>query len=267
MPLLAEDFTVVAPDLLGHGESAKPRGDYSMGAYAVSIRDLLIALGHRRASVVGHSLGGGVAMQFAYEFPVFCERLVLVSSGGLGREVHLLLRAATLPGAELVLPLLAAMRLDAAGLALGSLLKRVGLRAAVDLAEMAKGYASLSDAESRQAFLLTLRASLDYGGQRVSGTDRLYLAALIPTLIVWGRNDQLIPASHGEEAQRAMPGSRLEIFEDTGHFPHLSDPIRFARLLRDFLHTTQPAEFEFSDADIDAMRQLMLAHAASVPAD
>jgi pimeloyl-ACP methyl ester carboxylesterase len=267
IPLLAEDFTVVAPDLLGHGESAKPRGDYSMGAYAVSIRDLLIALGHRRASVVGHSLGGGVAMQFAYEYPVFCERLVLVSSGGLGREVHLLLRAATLPGAELVLPALAALRLDAVGLALGSLLKRLGLRAAVDLAEMAKGYASLSDAEARQAFLLTLRASLDYGGQRVSGTDRLYLAALIPTLIVWGRNDPLIPATHGEEAQRAMPGSRLEIFDNTGHFPHLSDPIRFARLLRDFLCTTEPAEFEFSDQDIDAMRQLMLAHAASIAAD
>jgi pimeloyl-ACP methyl ester carboxylesterase len=266
MPLLAEEFTVVAPDLLGHGESAKPRGDYSMGAYAVSVRDLMIALGHRRASVVGHSLGGGVAMQFAYEYPVFCERLVLVSSGGLGREVHLLLRAATLPGAELVLPLLAAMRLDAVGLAAGNLLKRFGLRAAVDLAEMAKGYASLSDAEARQAFLLTLRASIDYGGQRVSATDRLYLAALIPTLIVWGRNDPLIPASHGELAQKAMPASRLEIFEEAGHFPHLADPIRFARILQDFLRTTSPAEFDFSDEDLGRMRELMHAHAASVAA-
>src|ERR671923_1730441 len=117
--LLAERYTVLAPDLLGHGRSAKPRGDYSLGAYAVSIRDLLIALGHRRGTVVGHSLGGGVAMQFAYEYPVFCERLVVVSSGGLGREVHPLLRAATLPGAELVLPLIASERVLGLGGALG----------------------------------------------------------------------------------------------------------------------------------------------------
>jgi len=91
IPQLADHYTVLAPDLLGHGQSAKPRGDYSLGAYAVSLRDLLIVLGHRRATVVGHSLGGGIAMQFAYEYPVFCERLVLVDSGGLGREVHPLL--------------------------------------------------------------------------------------------------------------------------------------------------------------------------------
>src|SRR3954452_10291427 len=142
-PLLAERYTVVAPDLLGHGHSAKPRGDYSLGAFAVSIRDLLIALGHRRATVVGHSLGGGIAMQFAYEYPVFAERLVLVSSGGLGREVHLLLRAATLPGAELVLPFIAHRRVLGAGGAVGQVLARLGLRAGPDIAEMARGYSSL----------------------------------------------------------------------------------------------------------------------------
>src|SRR5919201_3094810 len=125
--LLAERFTVLAPDLLGHGQSAKPRGDYSLGAYAVSIRDLMIALGHRRGTVVGHSLGGGIAMQFAYQFPIFCERLVLVSSGGLGREVHPLLRAATLPGSEIVLPLIASARIRAAGAAVGAFLERLGL--------------------------------------------------------------------------------------------------------------------------------------------
>src|ERR687895_105657 len=126
-PLLAQRFTVVAPDLLGHGRSAKPRGDYSLGAYAVGIRDLLIALGHRRATVVGHSLGGGIALQFAYEYPVFAERLVVVSSGGLGREVHALLRAATLPGAELVLPLIAHERVLSAGVFARRLLERIGL--------------------------------------------------------------------------------------------------------------------------------------------
>src|SRR5919198_5217771 len=105
MALLAGDHTLIAPDLLGHGRSAKPRGDYSLGAYAAGLRDLMVALDHPRSTVVGHSLGGGVALQFAYQFPERTERLALVSSGGLGREVHFLLRAATLPGSELVLPL------------------------------------------------------------------------------------------------------------------------------------------------------------------
>ncbi len=259
-PVLAEEFTVLAPDLLGHGQSAKPQGDYSLGAYAVSLRDLLVVLGHRRATIVGHSLGGGVAMQFAYEYPVFAERMVVVSSGGLGREVHPLLRAATLPGAELMLPLLAHQRVLGAGGAVGQILARLGLRAGPDIAEMARGYASLSDAEARAAFLHTVRAVIDYTGQRVSAADRLYLASLLPTLIVWGRRDPLIPAAHGEFAHGQMPGSRLEIFEEAGHFPHLDDPIRFAALLRDFLEETEPAEFEFSDEDLDELRQRILDH-------
>src|SRR5207302_1099078 len=157
VPLLAERYTVVAPDLLGHGQSAKPRGDYSLGAYAASVRDLLVALGHRRATVVGHSLGGGVAMQFSYEYPPFAERLVLVSSGALGREVHLMLRAATLPGSEVVLPLIAHARLRGLGAAAGQVLGRLGLRAGTDLAEMGRGYGSLADAGARMAFIHTLR--------------------------------------------------------------------------------------------------------------
>src|SRR3954451_3760023 len=133
LPYLAERFTVIAPDLLGHGGSAKPRGDYSLGAYASGIRDLLIALGHERASFVGHSLGGGVAMQLAYQFPEHCERLVLVSSGGLGREITPLLRAASLPGSELVLPLLVDDRVLDVGRTVGSLLGRVGLRVHTDV--------------------------------------------------------------------------------------------------------------------------------------
>jgi pimeloyl-ACP methyl ester carboxylesterase len=259
-PVLAEDFTIVAPDLLGHGESAKPIGDYSLGAYAVSLRDLLIALGHRRATVVGHSLGGGIAMQFAYEYPVFCERLVVVSSGGLGSEVHPLLRAATLPGAEIVLPLIASQRVLGWGGAVGQFLSRIGLRAGPDIAEMARGYASLADAEARSAFLHTVRAVIDYNGQRVSAADRLYLSSMLPSLIVWGRRDPLIPAAHGEAAHRLMPGSRLEIFEEAGHFPHLDDPIEFAAVLREFLEDTEPAEFDFTDEDLDELRHLILEH-------
>jgi pimeloyl-ACP methyl ester carboxylesterase len=244
MELLAERFTVLAPDLLGHGRSAKPRGDYSLGAYAAGVRDMMLALGHRSATVVGHSLGGGIAMQFAYQFPERSERLVLVSSGGLGREVHPLLRAATLPGAEYVLPLLAHRSLRDAGAAVAGALQRVGLRAGPDLAEIARGYGSLSDEGARAAFLHTLRAVIDPSGQRVDATDRLYLATELPSLIVWGARDPVIPVSHAEIAHEGMPGSRIEIFDDSGHFPQLDQPLRFARLLQRFVESTEPAAIE-----------------------
>src|SRR6266540_6380217 len=183
MPWLADRFTVLAPDLLGHGESAKPRGDYSLGAYASGVRDMLIALGHERATFVGHSLGGGVAMQLAYQFPERCERLVLIDSGGLGSEVNLLLRMATLPGSELVLPLLASERVLGVGRGVGRLFGRLGLRVHTDVAEMARGHASLAERDARAAFVHTLRTIVDPIGQRVNANDRLYLAEGVPFLI------------------------------------------------------------------------------------
>jgi pimeloyl-ACP methyl ester carboxylesterase len=244
LPYLAERFTVVAPDLLGHGESAKPRGDYSLGAYASGIRDLMLALGHERATFVGHSLGGGVAMQLAYQFPEHCDRLVLVSSGGLGREITLLLRAASLPGSELVLPLLVDERLLGAGRFVGRLLGRAGLRVHTDVGEVLRGHASLSDGEARSAFLHTLRTIVDAGGQRVDATDRLYLAESIPFLIMWGERDPIIPVEHGRAAHRLVSGSRLEIFPGAGHFPHLDDPLRFVGVLTDFIERTDPARVD-----------------------
>jgi pimeloyl-ACP methyl ester carboxylesterase len=240
-PLLSERFTLIAPDLLGHGESATPRGDYSLGAHATGVRDLLTALGHDRVTVVGHSLGGGIAMQFAYQFPERCERLVLVSSGGLGREVHLLLRAAALPGADFVLPLVTSPQLLGAGRRLGGLLRRARLAPEGDLDVLARGFASLDNAGSRQAFLHTIRAVIDPSGQRVSAHDRLALAALIPSLIVWGERDSIIPVAHGVAAHEAMPGSRLEVFAGAGHLPHDADPDRFAAVLSDFCDTTDGA--------------------------
>jgi len=242
LPYLAERFTVIAPDLLGHGESAKPRGDYSLGAYASGIRDLLIALGHERATFVGHSLGGGVAMQLAYQFPEHCERLVLVSSGGLGRDITVLLRAASLPGSELVLPLLVNERVLGVGRAAGRLLGRIGLRVHTDVGEVLRGHASLSDGEARAAFLHTLRAIVDPGGQRVDASDRLYLAQAIPFLLVWGERDPIIPVEHARAAHRLVPGSRLELFPTAGHFPHLDDPLRFVRALIEFIETSEPAQ-------------------------
>jgi pimeloyl-ACP methyl ester carboxylesterase len=241
---LCREHTVIAPDLLGHGASAKPRGDYSLGAFASGVRDLLAALGHDRVTVVGHSLGGGVAMQFAYQFPERTERLVLVSSGGLGREVNLLLRAAALPGAELVLPLLVPKWLGSAVGKVGWAGSRLGLRTRLDLAEMLRGFLSLNDAGARAAFLHTLRAVIDPGGQRVSGHDRLYLAANLPTLLVWGERDPIIPVAHGHAAHASMPGSRLEVFDASGHFPHLDDPVRFTNVMWDFLASTEPATLD-----------------------
>ena len=173
LPQLAEDHTVLAPDLLGHGNSAKPRGDYSLGAYASGVRDLMIALGIDSATIVGHSLGGGVAMQLAYQFPDRLDRLVLVSSGGLGREVHMMLRLTALPAAEYVLPMLVAKPLRDAGEAIAAGLGRLGLQAGSDLEEIARGFASLGDVDARQAFVHTAQSIFDISGQRVSERDRL----------------------------------------------------------------------------------------------
>jgi pimeloyl-ACP methyl ester carboxylesterase len=250
---LAREHEVLAPDLLGHGQSAKPRGDYSLGAYASAVRDTMVALGHDRATVVGHSLGGGVAMQFAYQFPERCERLALVSSGGLGREVHPLLRAATLPGAEWVLPLLVHARVIGAGEAVARALGVLRLQAGTDLAEVARGFASLGDGEARDAFIETMRAVLDPGGQRVSALDRLYLAEALPSLLVWGTEDPIIPVEHGRAAHELMPGSRLELLEGAGHFPQLEEPHRFAELLAAFIAETEPAEL-----NTETMRERLL---------
>ena len=240
-PLLSERFTLIAPDLLGHGESATPRGDYSLGAHASGARDVATALGHERVTVVGHSLGGGIAMQFAYQFPERTERLVLVSSGGLGREVHLLLRAASLPGADYVLPALTSRRMVEAGRGIGGLLARIGLRPSGDIAVLARGFAELDNEGSRRAFLHTVRAVIEPGGQRVSANSRLALAARLPSLIVWGENDSIIPVAHGAAAHEAMPGSRFVRFEDAGHMPQEDQPHHFAAVLTEFVESTEPA--------------------------
>jgi pimeloyl-ACP methyl ester carboxylesterase len=241
MALLARDYTVVAPDLMGHGESDKPRGDYSLGAHASSLRDLMVALGHERATIVGQSFGGGVALQLTYQHPELCERIVLVGSGGLGREVSLLLRLLTLPGAEQVLPIACNTRVRDAGMTVTHWLGKLGMRPAPAVEEIWRSYSSLSDASTRQAFVHTLRSVVDVQGQRVSASDKLYLAAGLPTLIVWGDHDPIIPIEHGIATHAAIPGSRFEVFEGVGHFPHCEQPQHFVEVLVDFLDTTAPA--------------------------
>ena len=229
------DHRVLVPDLFGHGASAKPMGDYSLGAHAATLRDLLDRLGIDRVTLVGHSFGGGIAMQFCYLFPERVERLVLVSSGGLGRSVSPLLRSATLPGAEWVLPLIASGWVRGRAEAVGRVLARVGWRASSDVTEAWHGFMSLADADSRRAFLATTRSVIDSGGQTVNAHDHLPMASEIPTLIVWGTGDRMIPAWHATIAHQAIAGSRVELFEGAGHFPHLDDPERFAKVLGDFM--------------------------------
>jgi pimeloyl-ACP methyl ester carboxylesterase len=257
MPRLAECHDVIAPDLMGHGESAKPVGDYSLGAFASGLRDVLSLLDVPRVTVVGQSLGGGVAMQLAYQHPELVERLVLVSSGGLGREVSWMLRALTLPGAELVMPVLFPRFVADRGTAVSKRLHRLGVRAP-HLNEMWQAYVSLTGAPDRRAFIRTLRAVVDHSGQTVSANDRLYLTSGMPTMIIWGDEDPIIPVEHARHAHEAMPGSRLEIIEGVGHFPHVEAPDRFVEVLLDFLATTEP-----SSAGLDGYRDLLRAGEAA----
>ena len=254
MRLLARDYTVIAPDLLGHGESAKPIADYSLGAYASGLRDLLVgALGIESATLVGQSLGGGVAMQLAYQHPELCERLVLVGSGGLGREVSPVLRAMALPGADYLMPVLFPRFARRAGERVIAFFHDRGVRAP-HIAEVWSAYASLTETPNRHAFVRTVRAVIDPGGQTVSARDRLYLAEAVPTLIVWGDRDDIIPVAHAHAAHELLPGSRLEIFEGAGHFLHVEQPLRFADLLRDFVGHSEPAQ-----RDATSFRAMLLA--------
>jgi pimeloyl-ACP methyl ester carboxylesterase len=241
--LLSQQYTVVASDLPGHGLSAPGAGDYSLGALATGLRDLLVALGHERVTLVGHSLGGGIAMQFAYQFPEMTERLVMVSSGGLGAEVSGILRAATLPGAELFIAATAGVG-GVFGKPAGRVLAAIGRHPSADVAEVARGYASLVDRNRRTAFLATLRGVVGSRGQRVQAGDRLYLAEGMPVLIVWGARDPIIPVQHGESAHAAIPGSRLEIFEGVGHLPQIEAPERFVAVVTRFIAETEVSPFD-----------------------
>jgi pimeloyl-ACP methyl ester carboxylesterase len=260
MPALAERYTVIAPDLLGHGNSAKPRADYSMAAYANGMRDLLDVLGVDRATIVGHSLGGGVAAQMVYQHPQRCERLMLVAPGGAGREVMPLLRLLAAPYAGLALPPLRLPGSRQVARVVTSALRLSGTNLGRDADEVRRIFDGLSRSESQFAFARTLRAVVDWRGQVVTMLDRTYLAADMPVQIVWGDRDGVIPVQHAHHAQAALPGSRLEIFEGCGHFPHHCDPERFLAVLDDFMTTTKPAVH-----DERAWRRRLLAGAQAAP--
>jgi len=257
MRLLQSSYTVLAPDLPGHGNSSSAFGDYSLGSHASSMRDLLDLLSIERITVVGHSFGGGVAMQFAYQFPSRCERLVLVDAGGLGREVTWILRLATVPTAEYVMPVLFPVFARRWGDFAAKFLRDRGIHNA-RAAEMWRSYRSLTDPGNRAAFVRTARAVIDPGGQTVSAVNHLYLVELMPTLIVWGDQDKIIPLVHASQAHEVIRNSRLEVMAGAGHAPHVEDPARFAGILMDFLSTTEPFRF-----DLEAMRDLLRRNSAA----
>jgi pimeloyl-ACP methyl ester carboxylesterase len=254
LPLLGDHCQVIAPDLLGHGDSDKPRvADYSLGAYASGLRDLLTALGHERATIVGHSLGGGVALQFAYQFPERTDRLVLVSSGGLGREVNAILRAATVPGFEQLIRLFSGDWVIGTSARAAQVMRRIGLRPGTDAKQSWLSLRSLADGPTRHAFTATVRSVIAAGGQRVSAVDRLYLAAAVPTMVVWGDCDRIIPMAHAQATHERIPDSRLEIVKGAGHYPHRDAPNGFTEALLEFIDSTDVAVM--SDAQ---WRELLL---------
>jgi pimeloyl-ACP methyl ester carboxylesterase len=247
IPALSKKYRVLALDLLGHGESTKPRGDYSLGAFAASLRDLLDELEIDRATIVGQSLGGGVAMQFTYQHRDYCRRLALISSGGLGPDLNWILRILSAPGAELVLPVVAQRAVLNVGNKLGSWLTSAGIQSPRG-SEMWSAYSSLADPQTRQAFLRTLRSVVDYRGQAVSALGKIHVSHGLPTLLIWGEQDRIIPVAHGYAAHEAVPGSRLEVLADVGHFPHVEAPAAVVDILDDFIATTG------QDADLTERR-------------
>ncbi|MBB3605253.1 pimeloyl-ACP methyl ester carboxylesterase [Mycolicibacterium sp. BK556] len=239
---LARKYRVIAPDLLGHGNSAKPRSDYSLGAFAVSLRDFLDELGISQVTVVGQSLGGGIAMQFIYQHPDYCRRLILMNSGGLGPDVGWTLRLLSAPGAELIMPIIAPPPVLSAGERVRSLFGKMGIRSPRG-GEIWSAYSSFADAETRQAFIRTLRAVVDYRGQAVSALNRLHIAEM-PVMVIWGDQDAIIPVEHAYAAAEARPDVRLEVLPGVGHFPQAECPSDVVDLIDDFMSTTVGADIE-----------------------
>ncbi|WP_231496167.1 alpha/beta fold hydrolase [Nocardioides sp. URHA0032] len=240
---LARRYTVIAPDLLGHGQSDKPRADYTLGGFANGMRDLLTVLGIDKATVIGHSFGGGVAMQFAYQFPERTERLMLVASGGLGPDVSPAIRAISTPGFRQVMSVLTLPGIRHAGKAGLRALSATGLSLTRDLDEVAEIYDTFRDPQARHAVRHVVRAVVDWQGQIVTMADRAYLTEAMPMWVVWGRNDRVIPVRHANAAAQLAPNARVEVIPDSGHFPHKDHPQRFARIVNDFIRTTEPASY------------------------
>lgn len=224
--LAAAGRYVIAVDLIGHGASNSGNGDFSLGANASAIRDLLDALEIDRVHLVGHSYGGGVSLQFTYQFPERVASLVLMSSGGLGSDVHFGLRAASLPGSEMVLRAAVSPRVVNTLHRTRSALSRIGLRhRGVSERTLAK-LQRLQDESRLTGFVSTVRGVIGPEGQRVQAVDRLPGLSPEHVLIIWGDADAMLPVEHGRRAHDILSGSHLVEIADAGHHPQDDAPDR-----------------------------------------
>ncbi|GFG55809.1 alpha/beta fold hydrolase [Mycolicibacterium agri] len=237
---LARTHTVIAPDLPGHGESDLPAGDYSLGAHACALRDLTLALGHKRFSVVGHSLGGGIALQTAYQFPERVDRLLLISSGGLGPEVSVALRAATLPGADAIIAALGRLPAAVTSRTMAAL---PAWLSGPDAEQIADLLTALRDSKQRTAFIRTARSVINWRGQAVSARRHTGLLHGVPVLAAWGSADTTIPPDHHRDFAARVPDAVTVEIDGAGHYPHETHSARLLEPIQDFLASTKPCEY------------------------
>jgi pimeloyl-ACP methyl ester carboxylesterase len=247
---LARDHAIVAPDLSGHSRLEQVVGDFSIGGYASLVRDFLMSLGMARVTLVGHSLGGGIALQLLHMAPELVARLVLVDSGGLGTGLGAPLRAASLPGAPLFIRAATSSPTQAAARMAQRMIDRAGVRLSTDMREGMRGFSTLHDPAARQAFVDTARASTGLRGQQVSAVNKLYLMAGVPLLTIWGEHDTLIPIRHAHAAAKLLPHMQLAVIAGAGHFPHVDDPAQFTELIRGFEQRTQASTLTLEELQL-----------------
>lgn len=232
---LAQHLRVVALDLPGNGDSDRPDVDYSANFAARFLARFLDAIGLERASFLGASAGGLLSLLVALREPERVERLVLLNSAGLGREVGLPLRLLTLPvlGEVLAAPPRWLLRLT-----LGRIYA-AGRSLSQELVE--EFYRVRQLPGSRRAVLRALRGALTFQGLR---EDHILLSRLPqlrkPTLILWGDRDPLLPVSQAYAAARLIPDCRLHVFPECGHDPASEVPQDVICLVREFLCHTGP---------------------------
>lgn len=236
-PLAAHGLRVLAVDLLGHGHSDKPDCPYLLSDFADSLGHFLDALDVPAATLCGHSFGGAIAIYFGSQHPERVERVVLVSAGGLGREVHPVLRAAALPVAPLLLR--AALRPR-----LRQLYRRPGLHRALrltpdNLANLRRAARALGSEAGQASFFASLRGVIAFSGQRAASREMRAFAEQVPMLLVWNENDPVIPLTHAQRHALATPTSRLVVFPRGGHEPHRRSAERFADEVAAFMHVSR----------------------------
>lgn len=240
--------SVVAVDLFGHGKSGSGNGDYSLGANATMLRDVLNFLDIDQVHLVGHSLGGGVSMQMFYQYPDRITSLTLIASGGLGIEVGMSLRAATLPGSELVIRVISRPEVTSTLKSVVGVLEVFGVRRHGFDDRLIQTLQDLQDEEKLSGFVNTLRSVIGIRGQRVSALNRLALVNPERTLIIWGDRDPMLPPAHGYALHELLPGSRIVIVPNGGHDPHGDSPALVFNELVDHIERAEVASISESGA-------------------